>query len=191
MLWSKPLDTVALVPLKKFSNAKSRLRDTLDEGEVETLALALARGVLEALRPKPTIVVCDDPGVSDFASGLGVEVVFTNAHTLNGAVSDAYSQLGNYEQVIVVHGDLQAPDGLGLFQPPPGITIVTDHHQKGTNVLALPTGLDFNFSYGPRSAQLHQEEAERLGLPYLVITNSPWRFDLDEPSDLRAGPNGT
>jgi 2-phospho-L-lactate guanylyltransferase len=64
------------------------------------------------------------------------------------------------------------------------VTIVTDHHGTGTNVLALPTGLDFHFSYGANSASLHRREAERLGCPVTTVSDSPWRFDVDEPDDL-------
>jgi 2-phospho-L-lactate guanylyltransferase len=83
-----------------------------------------------------------------------------------------------------VHGDLRSPEGLGSFNPVEGITIVTDHHGRGTNVLALPTGLDFHFAYGSDSAQLHVLEAQRLGIDVTLIKDSPWRFDVDEPSDL-------
>jgi len=76
-----------------------------------------------------------------------------------------------------------------------GITIVTDHHGLGTNVMALPTGLDFHFAYGGHSASLHQREAERVGVELTVVTNSPWRFDVDEPriwtrNGIRGGPKG-
>jgi len=70
------------------------------------------------------------------------------------------------------------------FEPADGVTIVTDHHGTGTNVLTLPTGLDFHFSYGADSASAHHREAERLGCRVALVTDSPWRFDVDEPEDL-------
>jgi 2-phospho-L-lactate guanylyltransferase len=180
---------VVLVPLKNFADAKSRLREVLGDGDVEALTMRLARTVLAALEPLETVVVCDDDQVADFAAECGVGVLRTLSRTLNGAVADAYHAMDRYDQVIIVHGDLRSPEGLGRFQPGPGVTIVTDHHQRGTNVMALPTGLDFHFSYGANSAQLHQDEAERLGVACTITTNSPWCFDLDEPHDLESSPD--
>jgi 2-phospho-L-lactate guanylyltransferase len=184
-----PLRTVVLVPLKNFSDAKSRLREVLTAHDVETLTRELARAVLEAVKPYETLVVCDDDDVAAFAVQCGVEVVRTAERSLNGAVSEAYRSLAEYDQATIVHADLRAPEGLGGYQPGPGITIVTDHRGTGTNVLSLPTGLDFHFCYGPGSAQLHEREAQRLGVACEVTTNSPWQFDVDDPDDLESSPD--
>jgi 2-phospho-L-lactate guanylyltransferase len=187
---SPSLPRVVLVPLKRFDAAKSRLRDAFSDDEVVELTIRLAAAVLDAARPLPTVVVCDDEDVADFARRHAAVVFRSRAPGLNGSVHDAYRDLGQYEQVIVVHGDLRDPEGLGRFDPGPGVTIVTDHRRDGTNVLALPGGLNFRFGYGPGSLNRHVQEAERLGLSCTVITNSPWRFDVDEPGDLLSGPDG-
>ena len=83
-----------------------------------------------------------------------------------------------------VHGDIREPQGLGEFIPTATVTIVSDHHGTGTNVLVVPTQVDFRFHYGQGSAQAHRDEAQRLGLDVDVIVNSPWRFDVDEASDI-------
>jgi 2-phospho-L-lactate guanylyltransferase len=184
-----PLRRVVLVPLKNFSDAKSRLREVLSERDVENLTRELARAVLAAVRPYETLVVCDDDTVAAFASHCGAAVFRATARSLNGAVHEAYHSLNGYDQAIIVHADLRAPTGLGTYQPGPGVTIVTDHHGSGTNVLSLPTGVDFHFSYGPGSATLHQIEALRLGIACEITTNSPWRFDVDEPGDLESSPD--
>jgi 2-phospho-L-lactate guanylyltransferase len=187
---SRSQRTVVLVPIKQFRTAKSRLREVLGDSAVETLARQLADSVLRATRPHQTLVVCDDDEVAAFAAERDVEVIRTSDTTLNGAVIEAYRQLVDLDQVIVVHADLRRPRGLGTFRPGPGITIITDHHATGTNVLALPAHLDFHFAYGAGSAQRHREEAERLGLDCTVVTDSPWGFDVDEPGDLETSPDG-
>jgi 2-phospho-L-lactate guanylyltransferase len=179
-----------LVPIKQFRAAKSRLREVLGDEEVETLARQLADNVLRATRSRQTMVICDGDDVEAFAVEHGVGVVRTSANTLNGAVSEAYRQLVDIDHVIIVHADLRDPSGLGDYSPAPGVTIVTDHHRTGTNVLALPARVDFHFAYGEDSAQRHRDEAERLGLVCTVITDSPWGFDVDEPSDLERSPDG-
>lgn len=173
-----------VVPLKAFDVAKERLRLAGTES-VSDLAKKLAIGVLESCRPRHVIVLGESDDITAFAAEHGVEVWSSNATNLNGAVQGAYGALADrFARLIIVHGDLRNPAGLGRFEPGAGVTIVTDHHGRGTNVLCVPTGLGFHFAYGPNSALLHRLEAQRLGLPCRVVVDSPWRFDVDEPEDL-------
>lgn len=173
-----------VIPLKRFDLAKERLRVN-NAASVTELAQELATRVIEACAPRHTVVLSESDAISEFASALGCDVLRSDATDLNDAVQRAYGALqSRFERLIIVHGDLRAPDGLGSFNPTAGITIITDHHGLGTNVLAVPTGLDFHFSYGAHSASRHRQEAERVGCAVTVITDSPWRFDVDEPGDL-------
>jgi 2-phospho-L-lactate guanylyltransferase len=173
-----------VIPLKRFDLAKERLRVN-NAASVTDLAQQLATRVIEACAPRHTIVLSESDAISEFASALGCDVLRSDATGLNDAVQRAYGALqSRFERLIIVHGDLRDPEGLGSFEPGAGITIVTDHHGLGTNVMAVPTGLDFHFAYGANSASLHRQEAERIGCPLTVVTDSPWRFDVDEPEDL-------
>ncbi len=55
------------------------------------------------------------------------------------------------------------PIGLGEFEPDAGVTIVTDHHARGTNVLVGPNGplLSLLATVGSL-AQAQREKPERL-----------------------------
>jgi 2-phospho-L-lactate guanylyltransferase len=173
-----------LVPLKRFDLAKNRLRRG-GAPDVTALANQLATAVVQHLAPHHVIVASESREISEFARSLGVEVFESQARDLNDAVQRAYIAFANrFEQLMIVHGDLKHPAGLGDFQPEDAVTIITDHHQRGTNVLALPTGVDFRFSYGPDSRSRHESEAKRLGLTCLVVTDSPWAYDVDDPRDL-------
>jgi len=173
-----------VIPLKRFDRAKGRLRVN-NAASVTELAQQLATRVIEACAPRPTIVLSESDAVSEFASALGCDVLRSNATGLNDAVQRAYGALqSRFDRLIIVHGDLRDAEGLGSFEPDAGITIVTDHHGLGTNVMAVPTGLDFQFFYGANSALLHRQEAERIGCAFTIVTDSPWRFDVDEPEDL-------
>jgi 2-phospho-L-lactate/phosphoenolpyruvate guanylyltransferase len=173
-----------VLPLKRFDLAKERLR-TNDVDDVTALAQRLATQVILSCRPRHTIVLSESDAITTFATALGCEVLRSDATGLNDAVQRAYGALeSRFARLIIVHGDLRDPEGLGEFAPDDDITIVTDHHGRGTNVMALPTGLDFHFAYGANSASLHQREAERLGRSVTLVTDSPWRFDVDEPDDL-------
>ncbi|MCU1364264.1 MAG: hypothetical protein JWM55_2092 [Acidimicrobiaceae bacterium] len=180
------VNEVFVVPLKPFEVAKNRLRRG-GVNDVTTLASDLATGVIRSCAPRRVVVLSESPSVTRFARDLGVEALESAATNLNEAVQNAYERLGElFERVIVVHGDLREPEGLGEFHPDPGITIITDHLSRGTNVLVVPTGLDFHFRYGADSAMKHYREAERLELSVRTITDSPWRYDVDEASDLQA-----
>jgi 2-phospho-L-lactate guanylyltransferase len=173
-----------VVPVKRFDVAKERLRRG-GVANVAALARELARSVIEHCAPGHVIVLSESSDVTRFARELGVEALESTAASLNEAVQSAYERLGErFERLIVVHGDLRDPAGLGAFHPDVGVTIVTDHLSRGTNVLVVPTKRGFGFHYGDDSATQHRAEAQRLGLEWRLITDSPWRFDVDEPEDV-------
>lgn len=182
------VDVGVIVPLKSFARAKSRLRAVAGL-DVDRLVEELARAVLDAARPRVTVVATDDDDVAHWARGLEAAVVLAPPG-LNAAVDAAYRALGHsVEFAVVAHGDLADPVGLGQFHPEAGVTVVADHRGTGTTVLAVPADAGFRFSFGASSRALHEHEAARLGLAWRTIIDSPWRFDVDEPSDLeRLGP---
>lgn len=172
-----------LIPLKDFSVAKDRLRG----GSIDATQVArdLALGVLQELKSRNVLIVTESPNVIAFAADLGIACFQSTQQGLNAVVQDAYDTLiAEYDRLTVLHGDLKNPRGLRDFTSMKEVTIVTDRHGKGTNVLSLPTGLRFNFAYGGGSAQRHIRECAQLGLELEVITNSPWGHDVDVPEDL-------
>lgn len=178
-----------LVPLKAFDRAKERLRADASL-DVTALAEALAAGVIAACAPIHVVVVTESASVADFAERHGAEVWLSGAHGLNEALQGAYRAFApGLAQLAVVPGDLRRPGGLGAFHPSDGVTVVSDHHGTGTNVLALPGGVEFHFAYGPNSARRHLEEARRLGLAVQLVTRGPWCLDVDRPEDLEIPPD--
>ncbi|MGH9020108.1 MAG: hypothetical protein ACRDV0_03720 [Acidimicrobiales bacterium] len=171
------------VPLKDFARAKERLR-AVDGLNVADLARRLATGVIVACSPVPVIVVTESDDVEGFARRLGADVFRSPASGLNDALGLAYRAAAPGLVVAIVPGDLAAPAGLGEVDVSPGATIVVDRHGRGTNLLAIPTGLDVEFHFGPDSARRHEVEARRLGLGVAVILDSPWALDVDQPDDL-------
>jgi len=178
-----------IVPLKSFAVAKERLRSA-GASDVTAFAEELALGVIGGCRPREVVIVGETHDVAAFAHRHGVEFLQSPTAGLNEAVQFAFEQLrGRYSRVVVVHGDLRSPTGLSTFEPPDGVTVVTDRHGRGTNVLAVPTSIDFRFAYGPDSAARHIGEARRLGVSSTVIDNSPWGLDIDDPDDLTIDPH--
>jgi 2-phospho-L-lactate guanylyltransferase len=183
---SKLGSQVVLVPVKSFDQAKRRLGSVLGDDDREALVRRMAEGVLAAAHPLPAAVVCDDPVVATWAREHGALVVWEPGRGLNGAVEEGIARLMTLgvEVVVVAHGDLPDATGLGTLADFDGVTLVPDRRGDGTNVIRLPTGTGFRFSYGPGSFQRHRAECGRLGLPCRVELDSPLRLDVDVPEDL-------
>ena len=176
-----------LVPVKSFHQAKVRLAPALSERERADLARSMATRVIEAAHDLPVAVVCDDDEVAAWATANGAEVVSRPGLGLNAAVNDGVEHLMQTHgaiEVVVAHGDLPLADDLGRVTGFAGVTLVPDRHDDGTNVICVPTGTGFMFSYGPGSFVRHREEADRLRLPYRVLRDPRLGWDVDVPADL-------
>lgn len=174
------------MPIKAFSRAKLRLGSTLSPEEREQLARKMASAVVEAAAPLAVTVATDDQEVADWARLRGADVAWTPGLGLNGAVQAGMVHLaGNgFDRATVAHGDLPLASGLEWLGSFPGITLVPDRREDGTNVISLPCSGEFRFSYGVGSFQRHYQEALRLGLEVRVLRPPELTLDIDIPDDL-------
>jgi 2-phospho-L-lactate guanylyltransferase len=181
-----PRSAAVLVPVKAFAQAKVRLAAALDEPARAELSRRMADRVLAAARPLPVAVVCDDPGVAEWAAGQGAMVISEPGRGLNGAVTVGLEQLAatGYDQVIVAHADLPLATSFAWLADLDGITLVPDRHEDGTNVICLPATCGFVFSYGPGSFARHVTAAEQLGFVPRVLREPSLGWDVDVPADL-------
>src|SRR5579875_3316941 len=170
--------TAAILPLKGFAHAKSRLAEGLPAAKRAQLAQAMAADVLATLERSvaiaAVIAVCADDDARSLAAAHGAAVV---AERLPGGQSAAVA-LGiaragqeGFERVLCLPGDcpaLSAEDLHALTAPPrsPAVTIVPDRHGTGTNALLLTPVDVIAPSFGEGSFARH------LAL------------DVDTPSDL-------
>ena len=163
-----------------------RLADALPAAERASLARAMGARVIAAGGSLPVSVVCDDVDVAEWAVALGAAVIWSPGVGLNGAVTDGVLQLAaaGAIEVIVAHADLPLADDLTRLAGFAGVTFVPDRHGDGTNVLCVPTGVDFRFAHGPGSFARHRDEADRLALPYRVLRDPRLGWDVDVPGDL-------
>jgi 2-phospho-L-lactate guanylyltransferase len=179
-----------VVPLRSFTMAKARLADVLSEAERETLARSMAERVVRAAAPRPVAVVTSAPEVVAFAGEHGCTVL-ADPGSLDGAAATgrAWAAELGLTRYAVVHGDLPFARSFDAVLAGAGETdavIVPDHRDDGTPVISLPTGVLFEFAYGPGSAARHADEARRRGLTVRVVRDAELGFDVDLADDLAA-----
>lgn len=174
------------MPVKAFHQAKVRLGSVLSGAERVDLARRMAGHVVRVAAPLPVAVVCDDPEVAAWAEAAGAEVVWCPGTGLNGAVTRGVAVLAGrgVGEVVVAHGDLPRARGFAHLTGAGGVTAVPDRRADGTNVLCVPTGAGFGFSYGAGSFRRHCAEVRRLGLPLRVRRDPELTWDVDVPEDL-------
>lgn len=178
--------THVLVPVKAFARAKVRLSAVLDPADRAELARTMATRVVRSVADRPVWVVCDDPGVADWARSVGASVAWQPGRGLNGAVGAATVDrfADGATRVTVVHSDLPLLVALPrLASDADTVVLVPDRHGLGTNALSIPTP-EFRFFYGAASFGRHLTEAERLGLPTRILRDESIAWDVDEPADL-------
>jgi 2-phospho-L-lactate guanylyltransferase len=175
-----------LVPVKAFHDAKLRLAGVLGVESRGALARELAARVIRAGKDLPVSVVCDDHEVAAFAESLGASVIWTPGLGLSGAVEAGVEHLRAAGATIVVvsHADLPYAEDFAHIGEEGTVTIVPDRHRDGTNVIGVPAGAGFCFSYGPGSFERHCAEAARVGLPVIVVEDERLAADVDLPADL-------
>ena len=179
-------DKAVLIPIKDFESAKVRLSTVLDSNARADLAKELATLVVSACLENPVFIACENDAVESWARDLGAEILRSPSEGLNEAVDFGFRSLSGkgFESVLITHGDLVYPAGLLSLFDLEEIVIVPDTELNGTNVLVLPTNIDFQFSYGPNSYMRHLKPATMLEAEVLVVTDSPFSFDIDDPDDL-------
>lgn len=175
-----------LVPVKGFDQAKARLSGLLSPGQRRELAGRMAATVVAAGAPLPVFVVCDDLEVAGWAEAHGATPLLRPGRGLNGAVESGVAALRErgFDVAVVAHSDLPLAADLAALAPWPGVTLVPDRRDDGTNVAVVPSGSGFRFAYGAASFRRHAAEATRLGLSLRVVRQPHLGWDVDVPDDL-------
>lgn len=190
--------TVAILPVKRFPQAKQRLRDELPPPLRESLAEAMLGDVLEALtrvaRVERVVVVTPSARAGELARGSRAVTVADSGAGHNAAAAigiDAALTLGA-DRVLLVPGDCPALDPpeldalLELNTASPSVLIVPDRHGTGTNALLLDPPDVMAPSFGPESCVRHVAQAEALGVSCQVVHVPSLALDVDTREDLDA-----
>ena len=182
-------DWTAVIPVKRLSAAKSRLRGAVPAARHADLALAMVRDTVSAVLAGSAVaelvVVTDDPEVSAEVAALGARVVPDRPGAdLNAAMrfgADEVAGLGRFRAVLA--GDLPAlrPEQLdAALGVAVGRSFVADAAGTGTVLLAAPPGEPLDPRFGLGSAVAHASS----GATPLTGDWPGLRQDVDTPADL-------
>lgn len=194
------MTTLAVLPIKSFGAAKQRLAGALGGGSRQALAQAMFSDVLASLRRvrglDGVVVVTGDPAAESVAGGGRVIVLRDRQEAGQSAaalIGIRHALVAGFERVLLVPGDaplIDAGELGGLLaraeERGPGVTIVPDRHEAGTNALLLHPPDAIAPSFGPGSLTRHLAAAREAGVPHLVDRVPSLLLDVDAPEDLTA-----
>lgn len=181
----------AVIPVKRLTAAKSRLRGAVPAARHADLALAMVldtvTAVLAADPVTELLVVTDDARAAAAVAGLGARVVPDRpAADLNAAMrygADRVAGASRFRAVLA--GDLPALRPAQLAEALAGAdrrSFVADAAGTGTVLLTAPPGRPLDPRFGVGSAAAHAASGAR------ALTGD-WpglRQDVDTPADLAA-----
>jgi|SRR5579875_1873643 len=190
------MSTVAVIPVKRFEEAKQRLAPSVQLGHRRALVEAMFSDALLAARRVSAIdhilVVTADPTASRIAAGYEAIVVDDTAesHTEAAQLGVARALAMGATRVLLLPGDCPLLDPVEIEQliarpvPPRSVLIVPDRHGEGTNALLLTPPDAMTPSFGEGSRRRHTELATAQGTTPEVVQVPSLALDIDTPEDL-------
>jgi 2-phospho-L-lactate/phosphoenolpyruvate guanylyltransferase len=189
----------AIVPIKRFADAKRRLAAGLDDERRVAVVAAMLEDTLEAIAAvrsiEHTIVVSGDPRAQEIVAAAGTAEVLADpadeGHVVAALAGIARAEVDGAGCVVLLPGDcpLLDPkeiDSLLTGVPASYVAIVPDRHGTGTNALALAPPGAIEPAFGEGSRARHVAAARAAGVPYAVEELPSLALDLDTPADLVA-----
>ena len=191
--------STAILPVKRFREAKRRLATGLDEERRMALVAAMLEDTLAAIAGarsvEQTVVVTGDPRAQEIvaASGTG-EIVADPAdegHVVAAKAGIARAEIDGAECVLLLPGDCPLLDPKEIDRlltgvPTSYVAIVPDRHGTGTNALVLSPPGAIEPAFGEGSCARHVAAAREAEIPFAVEELASLALDLDTPADIVA-----
>jgi 2-phospho-L-lactate/phosphoenolpyruvate guanylyltransferase len=194
------MDICAIIPVKSFHQAKSRLSILLDIKQRIELSQFLLQDTLNALslchELAKIIVVASDPLVKEITQNLGLEcLIQSEDYGVNSAVryADKFLSTSGSWASITIPCDLplllpKDIDSVCQLIPKVGACVIICPSFKfdGTNLLARnPFNIIGDTRYDNASFHGHLEASIGAGANTKVLLSTRLMIDLDTPEDLR------
>ena len=168
--------TLAVLPVKRFEIAKSRLHEQLEAHQRERLAEAMVSTCSRHCAPvrssAAVVLVTNEPAVAATAAAHGATVLADpdeSGQSAAALVGVAHALDGGYARALLVPGDCPALDAeelatlLRAAPAAPSVTIVADRHGSGTNALLIAPPDAIEPSFGPGCFARHRDAALAAG----------------------------
>jgi 2-phospho-L-lactate guanylyltransferase len=191
--------TIALIPVKRLEESKSRLLPRLASDRREALTLAMLEDLIDSLRATAGVdrvaVTTPDPIVAETARRAGAEILMREEPGLNSALEDGRLRLApeKGEPFLIVLGDVAGavPEDFSTLieaaraSSSPGVWLAPSS-DGGTSALLQRPATAIQCCFGRDSAKRHREAAESAGIDFFEIELRSLAIDLDQPEDLHA-----
>jgi 2-phospho-L-lactate guanylyltransferase len=198
---------VALIPVKRLEQSKSRLLSRLPDAQRQALTLAMLEDLLAALSRTRGLdriaVTTPDPVVADRARAAGATILMRPEPGLNAALEDGRERLtspgdptrplAENDAILFVLGDVAGalPEDFerllaaGAASDEPGVWLAPSSDGGTSALLQRPAGV-IACCFGRDSAKRHREAAAAAGVAYHELPLPSLAIDLDQPEDLEA-----
>lgn len=192
------MKATAVLPVKRFGEAKRRLAAGIDDERREALVAAMLEDTLEAIEGsraiERTIVVTGDPRAQKIVAASSAEVLPDPAdegHVVAALAGIARAGVDGAACVALLPGDcpLLEPkelDRLLTGLPSSFVAVVPDRHGTGTNALVLSPPSAIQPAFGEGSCARHVAAARQADLPFAIEELPSLALDLDTPADVIA-----
>lgn len=182
--------TIAVLPVKSFGIAKSRLGTALDRPALAEAMVADVLAALARVAGLDEVIVVAAAGT--FTGARRIDEPAVPGHPAAAAHGAREAVRAGAERVLMVPGDCPALDPgevealLSAGGAAPSLTIVPDRHGTGTNALLLCPPLVIDPAFGAGSFARHRALGHAAGAAVTLARPPSLLLDVDTPDDLDA-----
>jgi len=188
--------TWAILPVKAFDRAKSRLSSVLASTQRESVARLMAADVLRALSSTPQIdhILVVGQGAEQAELARRFECEYENDDpTLDMSANltriAQLSEMRSAKTFLLVAADLprlcSSDFTRVLLSHEEGVTICRAARDGGTNAFIATMPQQVQFSFGAGSAARHALAAQAAGQKVRMLDDTAFQRDIDTPDDLQ------
>jgi 2-phospho-L-lactate/phosphoenolpyruvate guanylyltransferase len=192
------MKTFAIVPVKRFENAKTRLSSMLDTEDRIRLSSLMLEDTLQILSVAPpltqVIIVSADKRADEIATKHGAKFLHEDKENgVNSAVAlaDGYCiEKEAADATIVIPYDLPLLDSIVISKAcelaekeSTCIVICPSIRYDGTNMLLKKPPSVIGTFYETDSYNMHVRTAIKLGIPVKPLLSKSLMYDIDTPED--------